>query len=289
MAGVALTKMPVSIGLGNANMKKPSASTVVLLAAAIFSGATCAAQPLATPPASAPGASAAIEGPTWRLTELRGFDGAALPTGPQSVTARFQGGRIDGFSGCNRYFGSYEIRQGRLAIGSLAGSMMACNPSAMALEAAVQRALSGSFRPERNGDRLSLLSGSGQAVLVFKAEPAPALAGLRSNITGFNNGRQAVVTPLPGTTLSLSFGDGVVKGFGGCNTLRATYSSNGNQIAIGPVATTRRTCPAEGVMQQEREFIAALQSTTTWGFSGAFLDMHRPDGERTMIGSRETQ
>lgn len=253
---------------------------LVLLAAGVVGAAE--------PQRSAAPALASVEGPTWRLTELRGFDGAALPSGPQSVTARFKGGRIDGFSGCNRYFGSYALKPGRLEIGSLAGSMMACDPASMALETAVQRALSGSFRPVRTGERLGLLSEDGQAVLVFKAEPAPALAGLRSNITGFNNGRQAVVSPLLGTTLSLSFGDGIVKGFGGCNTFRATYSSNGNQIAVGPVAATRRNCPAEGVMQQERAFIAALESTTAWAFSGAFLDMHRPDGERTMIGSRET-
>jgi len=165
--------------------------------------------------------------------------------------------------------------------------MMACDPASMALETAVQRALAGTFSPARSGDRLRLLSERGDPVLAFRAEAAPALVGLRSNITGFNNGRQAVVSPLAGTTLTLAFGDGVLKGFGGCNSLRARYSVNGDQIAVGTVATTRRTCPGEGVMQQEREFIAALRSTTTWAFSGALLDMHRPDGERTLIGSRE--
>jgi heat shock protein HslJ len=265
-------------------MKKPF--TRVLLAAAVLAaGMACAAQPLGA--ASAPAGPAAIEGPTWRLTDLRGTDAAALPSGARSVTARFQDGRIDGFSGCNRYFGSYAFRQGRLVIGPLAGSMMACDPASMALETAVHRALAGTFRPVRTDDRLRLLSDHGDAVLAFKAEPAPALVGLRSNITGFNNGRQAVVSPLAGTTLTLAFGDGVVKGFGGCNSLRARYSVNGDQIAVGTVATTRRTCPGEGVMQQEREFIAALRSTTTWAFSGTLLDMHRPDGERTLIGSRE--
>jgi heat shock protein HslJ len=165
--------------------------------------------------------------------------------------------------------------------------MMACDPASMALETAVQRALAGSFSPARSGDRLRLLSERGDPVLAFKAEPAPALVGLRSNITGFNNGRQAVVSPLIGTTLALAFGDGVVKGFGGCNSLRARYSVDGDRISVGTVAATRRICPGEGVMQQERDFIAALRSTTTWAFSGAFLDMHRPNGERTLIGSRE--
>ena len=79
----------------------------------------------------------------------------------------------------------------------------------------------------------------------------------------------------------------MVHGFAGCNTLRATYKVQGDQIRIGPVAATRRSCSGEGVMQQEREFIAALSSTTTWAFSGAFLDMHRKDGERTLMGTRD--
>ncbi|MDM0103329.1 META domain-containing protein [Variovorax sp. J22R24] len=95
------------------------------------------------------------------------------------------------------------------------------------------------------------------------------------------------MSPLPGTTVALSFKGGIMKGFAGCNTFRATYKVQGDQIAVGPVATTRRMCSGEGVMQQEREFLAALKSTTRWGFSGALLDMHRPDGERTLTGTRE--
>lgn len=253
--------------------------SLAALGAAVLCGAAGAQQ-------AGPGV---VEGPTWRLVALQGFETAALPGGTQSVTARFEGGRVTGFSGCNRFFGNYALQGGQLSVGSLAGSMMACEPKAMALEQAVQRALAGGFRPQRDGDRLSLLSAAGAPLLVFQAEPAPALAGLRSTITGFNNGRQAVVSPLPGSTLSLAFGDGVVKGFGGCNTLRASYKAEGSRIAVGPVSTTRRVCTPVGLMQQEREFVAALQSTTRWAFSGALLDMHRPDGERTLTGTRDTE
>ena len=231
--------------------------------------------------------AAGIEGPTWSLTDVQGLDARLLPTGPRAVTAQFEGGRVSGFSGCNRFFGGYTLNQDRLVIGQLGGSMMACDDAAMKVEGAVKRALYGTFRPVLNGDRLALMSEAGQAVLAFKAEPAATLEGLRSNITGFNNGRQAVVSPRVDTTISLGFAGGVVKGFSGCNTFRATYRADGNRIAVGPVSTTRRVCDS-AVMQQEREFLTALKSTTTWGFSGALLDMHRPDGERTLTGTRET-
>jgi len=235
-----------------------------------------------------PVAAAEFEGPTWQLTDLRGLDAGSLPSGPKSVTAHFERGRISGFSGCNRYFGSYAVKQDRLVIGSLAGSMMACDPSSMAVEDAVKRALAGTFRPVVADGRFSLKAESGETILSFRAEPTPTLEGLSSNITGFNNGRQAVVSPLLGTMLNVSFKGGIVKGFAGCNTFRATYKVDGDRIAVGPTATTRRMCASEGVMQQEREFLAALKSTTKWAFSGALLDMHRPDGERTLMGTRES-
>jgi heat shock protein HslJ len=104
-------------------------------------------------------------------------------------------------------------------------------------------------------------------------------------ITGFNNGRQAVVSPLTGTTLSATFKGGWVEGFAGCNTFRATYTTETDRIVIGPAALTRMSCGGEGIMRQEQEFLSALQSATTWGFMGKMLDMHRADGERVLTAT----
>jgi heat shock protein HslJ len=218
---------------------------------------------------------------------VRGLDPGLLPTGPQSVTAQFEHGGVSGFSGCNRFFGSYSWQQGRLVIGQTGGSMMACEPAAMKIEGAVTRAIAGSFRPLLAGDRLTLQSEAGEPVMRFQAEPEATLEGLNSTITGFNNGRQAVVSPAVGSTITLAFAHGLVKGFAGCNTFRASYQAEGERIAVGPVATTRRVCADKALMQQEHEFLAALRSSTRWAFSGALLDMHRPHGERTLTGTRE--
>lgn len=250
--------------------------------------AALAASAMAAPPARTDaGPAQAVEGPVWRLTEVRGLDPSLLPTGPQSVTASFAHGRVSGFSGCNRYFGAYQVKQGRIVVDHLAGSMMACEPPAMKVEDAFRRALSGSLRPSVAGGQLTLTGAGDAPALRFSAEPTAKLEGLHSTVTTFNNGRQATISPIAGTTITLDFEAGVVHGFAGCNTLRGTYTVQGDRIRIGPVATTRRYCSDEGVMQQEREFIAALSSTTTWAFSGAFLDMHRKDGERTLMGTRD--
>jgi len=222
-----------------------------------------------------------IAGPTWQLAAPGAQSAGEAASEKRPVTARFEGGRVSGFSGCNRFMGSYTLDRDSVLIGPLAGTMMACPDPEMAIEKAFLGALTGTLRYAISGDQLALTPVSG-AALVFQAEPAPTLLGVNWNVTGFNNGRQAVVSPLLGTTLSMTFDQGQVYGSSGCNTYRAAYTSEGNRLAIGSVASTRKACSAEGVMQQEREFLAALESVKLWAISGGLLDIHRADGERVL-------
>ena len=233
-----------------------------------------------SPNASTP-AALAFEGPTWQLA-APGTQGADLAgTDKPPVTARFSAGQVSGFSGCNRYMGTFTLDRDSVVIGPLAGTMMACPEPQMAVEKAFLGVLTGTLRYAISGDRLTLTPVSG-VPLVFQAEPAPSLLGVNWSVTGFNNGRHAVVSPLPGTTLSMTFDQGQVHGSSGCNTYRAAYTSDGDRLAIGPVVSTRKACSAEGVMQQEREFLAALESVKVWTISGGMLDVHRADGERVL-------
>jgi heat shock protein HslJ len=222
----------------------------------------------------------AFEGPTWQLDAPAAQGTGVAGKEMRPVTALFEGGRVSGFSGCNRFMGSYTLDRDSVLIGPLAGTMMACPEPQMAIEKAFLGALTGTLRHAISGDRLTLTPATG-APLVFQAESAPTLQGVNWSVTGFNNGRQAVVSPIVGTTLTLTFDQGQVHGSSGCNTYHATYTSEGNRLAIGPVASTRKAC-SEGVMQQEREFLAALESVKVWSMSGGLLDIHRADGERVL-------
>ena len=122
-------------------------------------------------------------------------------------------------------------------------------------------------------------------MLTFEAMPPPSLEGVTWKVSGFNNGRSAVVSPLTGTMLSLTFKDGAVSGTAGCNTFHATYTAGPGTIKVGTAAATLRACVGEGVAEQETEFLSALQSATVWTLDGRMLDMHRPDGERVLTAS----
>ena len=129
------------------------------------------------------------------------------------------------------------------------------------------------------GDQLTLKDSSEQILLVYKAQ-AQDLSGTAWDVTGYNNGKQAVTSVLAGTALTAAFGpDGTIAGHSGCNEFSGPYSVNGNQITIGPLASTRKACsdPA-GVMEQEAQYLAALQSAATYKVEGNALELRMQDG-----------
>lgn len=104
---------------------------------------------------------------------------------------------------------------------------------------------------------------------------APPLSGTSWNVISYNNGKGGVTSVLAGTMLTTAFGvDGIVSGSSGCNTYSGPYTTQGTSIHIGLLITTQITCaePA-GIMDQETQYLAAMQSATTYQISGDQLKL----------------
>lgn len=114
---------------------------------------------------SAAGDTAALVGPTWRLTTLRDEPVAATP----EVTAVFApDGKIAGSGGCNRYFGAATATGDTLKISPLASTMMACEPqTVMAQEAHYLQTLEAAAHWGVVGDTLTISDASGAALLTY--------------------------------------------------------------------------------------------------------------------------
>ena len=175
-----------------------------------------------------------------------------------------------------------------MTLAPLAGTMMACPEPAMSVEQAFRKTFTGPMSVDVNGDRLTLNSPGG-AVLAFEREPAPTLETATWEITGFNNGRQAVVSPLTSTTPTITFKGGAVGGTTGCNTFRGSYNVTGNTIAFTPIVATRKACPGDGVMLQEQQVLAAIQSGVRWATRDGQLELFRRDGERALTARLRSQ
>ena len=242
---------------------KRFAIPVVLVAAIAATGAQ------AKPPA-------ALTGKTWLLTSLNGSNRQAL-----GITATFTpSGRLSGFSGCNSYSGTYTT--GRLLSISipnkLAVTQMACSQSVMAQESVYLKALTSAKRYLVVKGRLTLLGSKSRTLALFKVQ-SQSLAGTKWVVTGYNNGKEAVVSVLNGTKLTASFTAADVEGSAGCNTYGGKATATPPKIKIGPLASTKKACSTpEGVMTQEQQFLAALESTATYKLQGATLELRTAGG-----------
>ncbi len=212
----------------------------------------------------------------WSLTALQ--DEPILPG--SAITARFAAdGALSGSSGCNRYRASYLVDGSAMTVSAAAGTLMACPPPLMQLERAYLAALQAAASYELREGVLLLRDQAGASIARFVAEPQ-GLAGTRWEATGYNNGKQAVVSLIAGTAITAQFGqDDRLTGNTGCNDYTGACGVGAETIAIGPLRTTRKFCQQpEGVMEQERLYLAALQTAATYRIEGGFLELRTADG-----------
>ncbi len=213
-----------------------------------------------------------LTGKFWALTEL----GGEPPLAGTGISAQFTAdGRVAGSAGCNRYTGSYTVSGENITFSSpLAATMMMCEQAVMDQESAYLSALGEAKTFAIQGDQLTLSGEDGAALAVFQVQ-SQELSGSSWEATVFNNGKQAAVGLLEGTTLTASFGeDGNISGSAGCNNFSGPYTTDGNKITIGPLASTMMACegPAE-IMEQEAQYLAALQSAATYQIEGNVLEL----------------
>jgi heat shock protein HslJ len=220
--------------------------------------------------------SPSLDGTAWVLSSLPGRE---LLAGARA-TLRFGDGRASGTDGCNRYALSYTTSGSSVTIdASGISTRMACPPEVMEQAAAFTARLTSARSYRVEAGQLELL-GDDRTLLATFAPQRQAVAGTSWRVVGYNNGRQAVVSVLGGSTLTMAFSaDGQVSGSAGCNHYVATYSESGTMLTIGPAAATRKMCvQPEGIMEQEQQFLKALETVATARQEGDRLELRTATG-----------
>jgi len=105
----------------------------------------------------------------WNLIEI---EGKPVTLGMEARYLDFvlagNGPRVGGFAGCNRFTGTYEMIDDRMALGKLALTFRSC-PRAMEQEQLFMAALESTRRFKHNGDDLTLFNLDGKVILTFEA------------------------------------------------------------------------------------------------------------------------
>ena len=210
--------------------------------------------------------TAVLEGIPWVVAsglDVEGWEEAA-------PSATFEGGRVAGSTGCNRFTGPYTLDGESLALGPLAQTMMACLPPRDAVERAYVAALERVARWRADDGELALLDANGDELLRF----APVTLSGKWVVTAFLRG-DGVSSTLADTEITLVFGDdGVLVGSGGCNVYRAPYTAAGGVLEIAEPFSTRKAClEPEGVMAQEAAYLDVLPKAVRYSVDGGTLHL----------------
>ena len=244
------------------------------MGALAFATAACSATGGST--SAAGGTGGTIDGITWRLSSFSSAGTSTNTPAGVAVDALFDTGKVTGTSGCNRYNGPAMVTGASIKIGPLASTAMACIGPAADVEKAYLANLANAASFTATADKLTIYDAAGASILVYAAGPANPLVG-EWNVTGYNNGKEAVVSPIAGTTLTATFTEDQVSGSSGCNTYSGGYKLDGDQVTIGPLASTMKACD-QAIMDQETAFLTALQTPSSVEQAGTSITLRDASG-----------
>jgi copper homeostasis protein (lipoprotein) len=110
-----------------------------------------------------------LENTYWKLVRL-GNEPVTVGAGEKEpyMTLMHQGERVQGFAGCNRMMGSYELNGENLKFGRMASTRMACQ-NGMELESAFMQALESTVKWKIAGEYLELSDLKGALVARFES------------------------------------------------------------------------------------------------------------------------
>ena len=204
-----------------------------------------------------------------------------VPHGVDVVIA-FADGNVTGFSGCNRFRGTYRLDGEALEFSALGSTMMACPDEAMATERDVLRRLAEARGMVTEPGLLVCIDADGVVLLEFRAQTSEGLVG-DWVVNGIHYpGRQAIISVRGELTLAIS--DDTISGNAGCNRFNGPFQVGDGGLTVGPLMSTRMFCDDEDagsgptIMEQETALLQALEASTGHRMEGSRLTLTRADG-----------
>jgi heat shock protein HslJ len=248
-----------------------------VLAAASLLVAACGDDSTSSP-AAEPITVAQLQGKQYELVDAVGI---TVPDG-SALTMHFIVTNLAIAGGCNNMSGGWRIETNRLMVPRLAQTNKACDEALMTFDSQISQVVSSQPTITLDGDKMTLARDA--ATLNFReATVADApLEGTAWTVTGVVT--NDAVTSFAGDPATLTFKDGTLELFAGCNTGSGTYTATDTTIEFDPIALTMKACegPANDL---EAGVTTVLQGSTTFDIVGTDLSITAADGTGLILTS----
>jgi heat shock protein HslJ len=205
------------------------------------------------------------------------------------IRIRFADGRITLTAGCNTMGGEYTLEESRLTVRDLATTDMGCDQARMEQDTWLGGLFAEpvQFMP---GDEASIVSGSTVLTLADREKVSPdrPLVGTKWLLDSIGEGgADGAVSSVPeGVVAYLTFEDGQVLLYDGCNGGSAPVTVDGGSIVFGDRTQTLRACTREPVAQVEGAVHAVLDGTARFEIEERTLTISKGD---RVLGFRAVQ
>jgi putative lipoprotein len=207
----------------------------------------------------------------WAVASLRnGAVLAPVASSADAPTATFASTTLTGSGGVNSYAAEYRATDGdsiTITVGPV--TKKAGPPSLMTQENAYLSALADARRYWVTSDELQLLDSSGSPIVSFRHAVPVALENNQWTCENYNNGREAVVSLVGSSTITIRFGnDGRLSGSSGVNQYATSYTTNGTTMQVDTLMATTRISGPPRLLAQEKAYLRALQQTQRFQIAG---------------------
>lgn len=207
-----------------------------------------------------------LNGTSWQLSKIRqnGLN-LEIPINTK-ITVSFSGNKINGFSGINRYSGTYKIKDKSVLSTNLSTTLMGGSEELMNFEMAFLDILQSYPKISYNKEVLTLKNSNGD-ILSFNRSPnlsnqsdEKSLSYLTKELSGTNwklvnmGGKE-----VKNIGITISFSENKINGNSGINRYFSDYIITAGNLVIGTIGSTKMA-GSDNLMKIERQYMELLQN-----------------------------
>lgn len=200
------------------------------------------------------------------------------------------GDQFRGSTGCNTMRGVFTLDGDAMTVEVGPVTRRGCPPDISEQETRLLMALAEVARFEQTDTGLILFYGSdGQLVFapIAPIDEAPttdqSLGNTEWELVSFNE-LDAAFPLVENTTISLRFdAENTVGGNAGCNVFSGSYTAEQNRVQFGEGFVTTEMACEEPVLEQEQQFLTALETATTYERNDNVLIINYGERDRALV------